>query len=136
MSQKPRHTGHNTDSGLHQIPPFEGIQVAPSQFPEAVRPPGDGLHNISTEIGLEPAPSSLAAEEKSVLEDRGVQRKRRLCGLRPITFWLLLVIVVLYAHFGAFSPHSVLSPENQNMFSEQKKVSSRDTYADPENSIE
>ena len=133
MSQKFKHTDRKTDSGLHQIPPFEGIQVAPSQFPEAVRPPGDGLHNISTEIGLEPAQSSLVAEQKPVLQDQGVQRKRRLCGLRPITFWLLLVIVVLYAYFGASSSPSVQSPEFQDMF--PQNLSSQNIYADPENSI-
>ena len=102
----------NPNFGLHQIPPFEGIQVAPSDSPEAVRPPGDGLHSISTEIGLEPAQSPLVAAEKPVRQDPGLERKRRLCGLRPLTFWLLLVIVVLMIAVGGGVGGALASKKN------------------------
>ncbi|KAL8784183.1 MAG: hypothetical protein Q9195_009151 [Heterodermia aff. obscurata] len=76
-----RHTDRGLDSGLHHIPPFEGIQVAPSRSPEAIRPPGDGLHGIPTEIDLEPARSSSVTAEKAVRQDQRVERKRRLSPL-------------------------------------------------------
>ena len=105
-------TDRNSNSGLHHIPPFEGIQVAPSDSPEIVRPPGDGLHSISTEIGLEPARSSLMTAEKPVRQDPGAERKRRLCGLRPLTFWQLRVIVVLTIAVGVGVGGALASKKN------------------------
>ena len=90
---KPKH--HSTASGLQPVAPFEGIQVTPSQAPEAIDPPGHGLHKVPSESGLEPVRLSAMGQEKAIIRDNAGDRKRKIFGLRPVTFWLLLVIAVL-----------------------------------------
>lgn len=75
--------------------PFEGIQVTPGQRSEVIRSPSSGLHTTLTESGLEPVQSASVRQEKSLFQKAEVKQKRRICGLRSVTFWLLLIIAVL-----------------------------------------
>ena len=108
--------GDSAESRQYQDPPFDGIEVAPSDGPELHRIPGIGLQ-YETEPAFGRAKTAPTTHERPVFEDVRVEpQKRKLCGLRPITFSLLAIIIglLLIGAIGGGVGGAISSKKNSN----------------------
>ena len=108
--------GAPAETAQYHDPPFNGIEVSPGESPELHRISGICLQD-ETGPGFGRAKTAVETHEKTAFEDVKVKpQKRKICGLRPITFSLLAIIIglLLIGGIGGGVGGAISSKKNSN----------------------